>query len=286
MLVASDVLGDLKAKVMNFIPRVLSAAVALAIFIGVFLMWNVHGLKALIFLAVFIGAWELVKILFRPDDSRLNRVTFYFFLICIFTLSTLHPSHSGLIFSFFSICFCLVSLMTQKKFESLEALTSFQAKSILGFFYVGLLPVFALRLIELPYGILWFFTLLAVVFAGDIGAYLTGMMWGRRKLMPLVSPKKTVEGAAGGLTASVLAGALMAQRLEQPTLYLVLLSAAAAVAAQFGDLFESQLKRVADVKDSGRIMPGHGGILDRIDGVLFASPILLFGALLLENRFV
>lgn len=247
---------------------------------------GVVGLKILVVAAVLVGGTELLNILFRPTDSRLSRAIFYFFNLCVFSLSCLFPSQSGLIFSFFAICFCLISLLIQKKFESLETLTSVQAKSILGFLYLGLLPSFAMLVLDLPNGMIWFLTLLSVVFSGDIGAYITGSLWGKRKLMPLISPKKSIEGALGGLVFSMLVGALYAQWLGHPTAMMIVLSAATAVVAQFGDLFESLLKRVADVKDSGRIMPGHGGVLDRIDGVLFASPILLFGAILLENRLV
>lgn len=271
---------------MNFIPRLFSAIVAILALFSLDYFLKERGLKLLAIFAVVVGGAELVRILFRPIDSRLNRLTFYFFLLCIFALSSTHPAHSGLVFSFFTICFCLVSLLTQKKFENLAALTSFQAKSILGFFYVGLLPAFAVQIVDLPQGRLWFITLLAVVFAGDIGAYLTGMSFGRRKLMPMVSPKKTLEGAAGGLVFSVATGLFLAPILGHAFLPLAVLAAAMAIVGQFGDLFESQLKRVADLKDSGQIMPGHGGVLDRIDGVLFASPILLLGATLLEKRFI
>lgn len=270
----------------SFLKRVISAVVGLAVIWGLWSFLGVLGLKLLAVFAVLVGGWELVGILFKPNDSRAHRAGFYFFLLCIFALSTIYPPHAAIIFAFFSICFCLLSLLTQNKFTSLETMTSFQAKSILGFLYVGLLPSFAVRILELPQGVLWFLVLLGVVFAGDIGAYITGMLFGRRKLMPLISPKKTIEGALGGLVCSVFVGAVGAVLLNKPIAFVVLLSAATAIVAQFGDLFESQLKRVADVKDSGRIMPGHGGVLDRIDGVLFASPIILLGAILLENRLV
>ncbi|MBX2988211.1 MAG: phosphatidate cytidylyltransferase [Bdellovibrionaceae bacterium] len=270
----------------SFLTRLISAVFGVIFVLAFWHFGQIRGLKILALLGVMVGGYELVRILFHGVDSLWNRGVFYFFLLCIFTLSCLHPDHAALVFAFFSICFCLMSLLTQKKFANLEALTSFQAKSILGFFYVGLLPSFAVRILDLPQGVLWFSTLLAVVFGGDIGAYIAGVLFGRRKLMPMISPKKTVEGAIGGLLCSMLVGFFFSRLLAQPILPLLILSAATAVVAQFGDLFESQLKRVADVKDSGRIMPGHGGVLDRIDGVLFASPILLFGAILLENRLV
>lgn len=268
----------------TFIIRFFSAVAALAVLLLPWYFWGTLALKMVVTAGVPLAAYELVNILFQPQDSKSNRFVFYFFIHLIFALSSFFPSQSAIIFSFFSIFFCLFSLLTQRKFENLDHLTSFQAKSILGFFYVGLLPSFLLQILDLPRGSTWFFMLLGVVFAGDIGAYIVGMFFGQNKLMPLVSPKKTIEGAIGGMAASLIAGLIFRNYLPHLGLYQALvLSLAMAIVAQFGDLFESLLKRVADIKDSGNLMPGHGGILDRVDGVLFASPVLLFGALLFEG---
>lgn len=270
----------------TFVTRTISALVAVVLVYLLYYFWQVRGLKVLPIIAALVGGYELIGILFTPESSKFNRVVFYLFLIFIFVLSSALPQHSAIIFAFFSVCFCLVSLLVQDRFKSLEALTTFQAKSLLGFFYVGLLPTFSLQILNLTHGLSWFLTMLGIVFSGDIGAYITGMLFGKKKLMPMISPKKTIEGSVGGLVFSVVTGLYCQNVLlgHIPTLPMLVLSLACAIAAQFGDLFESQLKRVADVKDSGKIMPGHGGLLDRIDGILFASPILLFGALILEQR--
>jgi phosphatidate cytidylyltransferase len=130
--------------------------------------------------------------------------------------------------------------------------------------------------IQSEHGDTWFFTLLAIVFFGDTFAYFIGRATGKTKIWPLISPNKTWEGAIGGLFGSVL-GAILMKFLflyEVPALAMVLLAVFAGAAAQIGDFFESLLKRVANKKDSGSLMPGHGGILDRIDGVLFAAPFV------------
>ena len=139
--------------------------------------------------------------------------------------------------------------------------------------------------------------LLLVVWAGDIFAYFVGKSMGRHLMAPRISPKKTWEGAAASLAASLAVGIVwfsyalqisslllrlgLIQRrdglfgLEKPELWpIVLLTVALNIAAQLGDLVESLIKRGAGVKDSGAILPGHGGMLDRIDALLFAAPVL------------
>jgi phosphatidate cytidylyltransferase len=139
--------------------------------------------------------------------------------------------------------------------------------------------------------------LLCVVWAGDIVALYVGRAWGRHKLAPKLSPNKTWEGAAGSVAGSLLAaGGLLALadwltqwnsvRLSYPEdiWFWLVLAVVVNVGAQVGDLAESALKRSVGVKDSGTLLPGHGGVLDRIDALLLAAPVLWF-ALLLHQRF-
>jgi phosphatidate cytidylyltransferase len=128
------------------------------------------------------------------------------------------------------------------------------------------------------HGAAWLLLVIAIPFVADGAAYIAGRLLGRHKLYPSVSPGKTWEGAAGGLAGSV--GAVLAIRaIALPQLALGHALAAAliaSVAGQAGDLFESALKRAAGVKDSGRLLPGHGGMLDRIDALLFAAPVAYY----------
>lgn len=139
------------------------------------------------------------------------------------------------------------------------------------------LPVASMAILQVldPW---WVILLVAIVWLGDTAAYYVGKSFGRHKLAPAVSPNKTWEGAAAHLLAAILAAvAWCLLRLEtvQPTVLAV--AVATGVAAQMGDLTESLLKRGVGVKDSGRVLPGHGGVLDRIDALLFAAPVLLAG---------
>jgi len=150
----------------------------------------------------------------------------------------------------------------------------------LGFIYCAMLPSFALTMLRLPLGHIWFLLLIACVFAGDIFAYFGGIWFGKEKLMPDLSPNKTRAGAIAGLLGSMLI-ALLIQHFWltiMPVWAAIVLAVFTAVLAQNGDLFESLIKRVSDVKDSGSIMPGHGGILDRLDGVYFAAPLIYAAA--------
>lgn len=148
------------------------------------------------------------------------------------------------------------------------------AYTFFGVFYVaGLLGSFIL-IRNLAEGHYWVFFVLLVVWLGDTTAYYVGRRFGRRLLAPVISPKKTVEGAVAGLLGS-LAGGWAAQIWFVPDIGLVhclIMALICGMIGQLGDLAESLLKRSAHAKDSGSLIPGHGGILDRIDGLLFAGP--------------
>jgi phosphatidate cytidylyltransferase len=115
---------------------------------------------------------------------------------------------------------------------------------------------------------------LVLVWAGDMLAYFVGKFLGRVKMAPALSPKKTWEGAVGNVVASVLVAVAFARWIQIDTLTLVAIAVAANIAGQAGDLIESAYKRGASVKDSGAILPGHGGMLDRIDSLILAAPVV------------
>ena len=126
-------------------------------------------------------------------------------------------------------------------------------------------------------GTRWVLFLLVTIWSGDTGAYLAGRLWGRHKLYFRISPGKTVEGAIAGTMASVMVAILFKVVVFEETILLwniVGLGFLVSVVGQLGDLFESMIKRTFDVKDSGWILPGHGGILDRMDAVMFAAPVV------------
>jgi len=143
----------------------------------------------------------------------------------------------------------------------------------IGGFYIGYLLPHLILLFGEPNGRAWVFWLFLVVMAGDSAAYFIGRRFGRRKLAPHLSPGKTVEGACGYVVGAVLGGfvaaALAFERISWWEIFL--LSVAVSVLGQVGDLFESWIKRVHHVKDSGKLLPGHGGVLDRLDSLIFPA---------------
>jgi len=148
-----------------------------------------------------------------------------------------------------------------------------------GLFYVPYLFGYLLLLRGLPEGRPWIFFLFLTVWAGDTGAYYLGTRYGKRKLFPKVSPKKTLEGSAGGLLGSLIAGGVGNFFFTIPpegVVTMALWGAGLGLIGQVGDLAESILKRSSGLKDSGGLLPGHGGVLDRFDSILFAAPALYY----------
>ncbi|NOZ26896.1 MAG: phosphatidate cytidylyltransferase [Chloroflexi bacterium] len=151
-----------------------------------------------------------------------------------------------------------------------------------GAVYLGVLlaPFVALRM--RPNGLLWLALAVLTTWVTDSGAYFVGVTVGRHKLSPRLSPKKTWEGAVGGWLIGVLGGAALGVWLVGlPPLQAVVLAAILCLLAPFGDLAESMIKRQVGVKDSSRLIPGHGGVLDRLDSLLFIVPATYYASLLL-----
>jgi phosphatidate cytidylyltransferase len=153
--------------------------------------------------------------------------------------------------------------------------------ALAGLLYVAL-PMSALARIKAERterGAVWLLVVIAIPFVADATAYIAGRLVGRHKIYPAISPGKTWEGAAGGVAGSI--GAVLAIRAigladQLAPHHAVAVAALAGIAGQCGDFVESALKRAAGVKDSGRLLPGHGGMLDRIDALLFAGPVAYY----------
>lgn len=267
------------------ISRIVSALIALAVLIGVKLGLGTNGLSVLSAVACALGMIEYQKLVLPSKTTHFAVQTSFFILaLVVFSISVFRPDLGLLSLAICSTVFYAIGVMTTQKRDSLNRTQMQLMSGSLGFVYCGAMPAFAVNLLNLPNGESWFAGLLAIVFAGDTTAYFAGRFFGKHKLHEVISPKKTIEGSLGSLVGAAIAGLIMA-KFFIPEVHVAAMIALALVTnlfAQVGDLFESLLKRVSDVKDSGGIMPGHGGILDRLDGVYFSAPVYLALAIYLQ----
>ena len=186
----------------------------------------------------------------------------------------------------------LITILVAFMFLYVFTFPRYRAEQIMcSFFCVAYAPVmlsFIYLVRMLPYGVYIVWMIFISSWICDTCAYSVGILIGRHKLAPVLSPKKSVEGALGGIFGSALAGALYAHFVveavisEQRILWVfVLISAVGALVSQVGDLAASAIKRNHDIKDYGKLIPGHGGVMDRFDSVIFTAPMIYFLTLML-----
>ncbi len=254
----------------------LTAAVALPLLILLILKGSFFLFSCFVLLLSFLGLAEFFRMALPERKLEGTAASLVGALLPLAFIC-----HDPLRFLFAVTAFVLLTaLLFLFRFREIKAAAGETALLLMGFLYVPLLLGHLMLLRGLPHGIQWIFLLLVIVMSGDSGAYYVGCNFGKRKLYPAVSPNKSVEGAAGGLAGS-LAGALIARATFFPELTVadsVITALLLGVLGQLGDLFESLLKRSFGVKDSGAIVPGHGGILDRLDSILFAAPAAFYYA--------
>lgn len=180
-----------------------------------------------------------------------------------------------------TILFVLFALIFLFRLNSIDKAAMEISYAILAFIYIPLLMMHLVLLRQTPFGVQWLFVIMLIVMTNDTAAYYTGSAFGKHRLYPQVSPKKSIEGALGGLCGSI-AGTLLARATFFPQLSLMdalITAIVIGIVGQTGDLFESLLKRSFGVKDSGNCIPGHGGVLDRLDSIIFAAPVAYYYAL-------
>jgi len=226
--------------------------------------------------ACILSLWEYFRIVFNAERRVLAGVIIWWgYGVSLLILGTAFidgPAGVALLVAFNLLFVGLFSIFI---YNSNPLVGNTVQKQIQGIIYIPVLLSFLILIRRQPDGVTWIFYLLGIIFAGDISAYYVGSYLGRHKLNPAVSPGKTIEGAVGGLAANLLAGSvgIIFFRPDLPWPAGIIFFLAVGIAGQVGDLFESELKRSSGIKDSGGLLPGHGGILDRIDALLFAAPV-------------
>ena len=291
------------------LKRIATAIVLIPVVLALILRAPVAVLALVAGIVALITIHEFLK-LTESYGVKPLRLPTYIFVGIFFLLLALNPGNEKPLLSTAIFIYCLGFAAAVAPFLALSILmlrvdlrSGYQAAaaSVFALTYIGLPMGMLVQLRQQWAGAFYLLYLLLLVWAGDIFAYFVGKAVGRHLMSPRVSPKKTWEGAAASLAASVGVGWLMFHYalpisaallrvsliqprdglfgLEQPAMGpVIVLTIVLNIAAQLGDLVESLIKRGAGVKDSGAILPGHGGMLDRIDAMLFAAPVLWFWA--------
>jgi phosphatidate cytidylyltransferase len=250
------------------------------------LWWGGGWILIVVGLATLLGAREAFRLLTAAGHSSMPALGIVLAVVVGLGDSVkVLPGGSGILLAGLGIV--LVGIGALTRLDPREGLAVFVTTTF-GALYVGLLG-FVARLGSTDafvdqsaiLGFLgsnraWILALVLVVWAFDTAAYFAGRRFGRRPFMHHISPSKTMEGLAGGAVAALIVGALLFAAFGRPVIAGAVFGALVGAAAQAGDLAESMLKRAAGSKESGSLIPGHGGMLDRIDSFLFAAPVAFF----------
>ncbi len=222
--------------------------------------------------------WEYFRVVLDTDESMLAGIPLMAFITAPAIFWIGYTNAFGLVLGLIAINLITCGAVSIVQFKNKPLVLEIVKYQVQGIIYIPLLLLFLVLIRNGTDGMLWLALLLCVIFAGDTSAYYFGTYLGRHKLAPAVSPGKTIEGALGGLAANLAVGAGFKALFlpDLPWVLSIILFLILGITGQVGDLFESELKRTSNIKDSGGLLPGHGGFLDRIDALLFAAPVAYF----------
>lgn len=259
--------------------RVISACV----FVPVILIATLIGswlFAALMLFVAVVGGYEFQRIL-AAKKLRFQYPLFIAFTVLLILGSIASKSYESIALMLLFLLFAVLAIL----FVFAKLRPADAAMSFFGTVYIGFtLSTMVVMRCQMSHGIFLIFLVFIIQWLTDTGAYFIGTSLGRHKLMPRVSPKKSVEGAVGGVVIAVISALIFnAFTHILPWYWLVLVTVCASVLGQMGDLVESAFKRWAGVKDSGNLIPGHGGVLDRFDSLLLIAPFLCYVLMLYTN---
>lgn len=224
-----------------------------------------------------IGAHEYLSMVLTPEDGLATRI--YLMVAMSLPVLLVRPGELAMTpqTGFFA-GFLMITLCVLHRYGRFANPYERFSRMVFGIVYVGLLSSYLVLLRYLPDGGSWLVVLSAVTAGSDSGAYYCGSAFGKRKLCPSISPKKTVEGAVGGLLSGLVLATIFAMMLFDQVNWLFVLTSAVLLTGVgiLGDLTESVIKRGTGTKDSGKLLAGHGGVLDRVDSLLLAAPVLYY----------
>ncbi len=221
---------------------------------------------------------EYLRIVFgNTEDPISNTIKIISYTVSMSLIISACLGSWEIVFLIMAMNLMALSIFVLARFKTNPDVFDHIARQVLGIVYIPVSLSLLIFIKQLEGGTWWIIWLLIVIFANDTGAFYSGTFFGKKKLAPNISPNKTVEGSIGGVTASMAIGFIFCYLFfgNFPLAFLTIPGAfLLAVSGQIGDLFESAMKRASSIKDSGSILPGHGGMLDRIDGLLLAIPVL------------
>ncbi len=261
------------------LSRVISDVVLATAIFSILLACPAWGFHAVVVVAGLIGAHEYSRMA-RPDAVQWERWVFVLICIAVIVWPLVLPHWNGYTHGVaLSMGFFAMALLRLARPLPIDTAMSRLSLDLSGLLYLGATFPFILLLRERPAGE-WFVLLsMIITFMSDTGAYFSGRFLGKHKLYPVVSPKKTIEGAIGGMLAATGSAYLFVSQVDALDFGVVDCLIMGIVGSSFaivGDLVESLMKRAFGVKDSGNLIPGHGGILDRGDALIFCVPFLWF----------
>ena len=264
----------------GFKVRALSAVVLVAI-LGTALFFGEYYLWALMLLSSLVGFFEFLRAMREPSERDnmkpdILEAVGYAGVAALYVILLVVKPGNDLIVVFYALVLLLIALMIVYVLQFPRFPTSKMMQVFFGVIYVGIMLsfVYLTRMADEGLKLVWLIFIASWIC--DTCAYLTGMLFGKHKLTPRLSPKKSVEGAIGGVAGAAAVGFLYGViiSLGDAAWVSAVICAAGAVISQFGDLTASAIKRNHDIKDYGKLIPGHGGILDRFDSVIITAPIV------------
>jgi phosphatidate cytidylyltransferase len=265
-----------------FKVRLISGVILMAITIAVIVLGG-NVLFGVLLAISLIGLMELYKIV-KINTALPGILGYIAAVVYYFLIYNNHTQHNMFLFITFLMLLMFTYVIGFPKYTTEQIAIAF-----LGFFYVSVMLSYIYQIRNLEDGALIIWLVFIGSWGSDTCAYCIGMLFGKHKVTPVLSPKKSLEGCIAGVVGAALIGFIYAmcvknnlREIENPLPVITIIAAVSSIISQLGDLAASAIKRNHDIKDYGKLIPGHGGILDRFDSIIFTAPMVYYLALILK----
>jgi len=263
----------MEEKYNTFFQRLAVIVVGIPL-LGYIIFWNEVPFLITIICFNILAIYELQNILtkssWNPSFLFSTIFSLYFVYVSVNELYVINIDYK-LVLAIIAFIFLFSQFIVKN--NNIKDATRSIFTTLFSSIYIGYFSSFLLKIKLLPEGNMFLIFLFIIIWMNDTGAFIIGTIFGKKKLAPKISPKKTIEGSIAGISFSFITVIILNQWLHYELSRLLFIGIIIPMVGQFGDLFESILKRRAKIKDSGKLIPGHGGVLDRFDSLLFAAPV-------------